>query len=174
MIKKFGSENSTDSNIQALIFISDQVIKSEENYTNPKIMARSLTTYNEQFLTYKGNIKVNHTHNGSGGGNKTNNTSNGTSSSIVNGTNETGNGTNEGDLVADFGNFTMPVLLEGKEDPPKEPVYWAEVSHTFISRCYLLSDLYPIFYICSIIFLAVTVVWSVFVFIIRKNTSHSF
>ena len=97
---------------------------------------------------YSSNIPVNNSKPGNNSSNGTSNTTNNNSSSNV------------------------TLFLEGNDTKPQ--IYWAELKHSFISRCYLLSDLYPIFYICSSLFLTVTVVWSVFVFIIRKNTSYSF
>lgn len=66
---------------------------------------------------------------------------------------------------------TIDSLLVGNASAPQ---YWVELKHTFTARCYLLSDLFPLFYICSIIFLVITVIWAAFVFLIRKNTAFSF
>lgn len=58
---------------------------------------------------------------------------------------------------------------EVKEDAKQ---YNATLMHNFIEHCYLIHDLSPIFYWCSVMLLGVAVVWTAIVFVFRKRQSQ--
>jgi hypothetical protein len=55
MMHNFSEQDPATSKIKGLIFISDTEIKSEENYKNPKIIAFSTPTNDDDFKKYASN-----------------------------------------------------------------------------------------------------------------------
>jgi hypothetical protein len=58
-------------------------------------------------------------------------------------------------------------------DYANKTFFVAKMEHTFDSHCGVLDELQPFYYGASIIFFVVLCIWSLFVFVIRKQSTYS-